>query len=79
MIGRISGTLLASQPPVLLIDVGGLGYEVEAPMSVFYDLPEIGQAIVMLTHLQVSQDHQTLYGFRSSSQRTLFRQLMNFP
>lgn len=60
----------------MVIDVGGVGYEVEAPMSVFYDLPDIGQAIVMLTHLQVSQDHQTLYGFRSSSQRTLFRQLM---
>jgi len=76
MIARLSGILLEKDPPRVVIDVGGVGYEVEAPMSVFYDLPDIGQAIVMLTHLQVSQDHQTLYGFRSSSQRTLFRQLM---
>ena len=59
-----------------MIDVNGVGYEVEAPMSVFYDLPETGQPIVMVTHLQVSQDHQTLYGFSSASERVLFRQLM---
>ena len=76
MISRLSGILLEKEPPNLVIDVGGVGYEVEAPMSVFYDLPETGQAIVMLTHMQVSQDHQTLYGFRSSSERTQFRQLL---
>ena len=76
MISRLSGILVEKDPPNLVIDVGGVGYEVEAPMSVFYDLPDTGQAIVMLTHMQVSQDHQTLYGFRSSSERTLFRQLL---
>ena len=76
MISRLSGILLEKDPPSLVIDVGGVGYEVEAPMSVFYDLPEAGQPIVMLTHMQVSQDHQTLYGFSSSAERTLFRQLM---
>lgn len=76
MISRLSGILVEKDPPNLVIDVGGVGYEVQAPMSVFYDLPDTGQAIVMLTHMQVSQDHQTLYGFRSSSERTLFRQLL---
>lgn len=76
MIARLSGILLEKDPPNLVIDVGGVGYEVEAPMSVFYDLPENGQPIVLLTHLQVSQDHQTLYGFRTSAERTLFRQLL---
>ena len=76
MIARLSGILLEKEPPTLLIDVNGVGYEVEAPASVFYDLPEIGQPIIMLIHMQVSQDHQTLYGFRSSSERILFRQLM---
>jgi Holliday junction DNA helicase RuvA len=76
MISRLSGTLIEKDPPSLVIDVNGVGYEVDAPMSVFYDLPEIGQAIVMVTHLQVSQDHQTLYGFSSTAERTLFRQLM---
>ncbi len=76
MISRLSGILLEKDPPHLVIDVGGVGYDVEAPMSVFYDLPETGQAIVMVTHMQVSQDHQTLYGFSTSSERILFRQLM---
>jgi Holliday junction DNA helicase RuvA len=76
MIARLSGILLEKEPPNLVIDVGGVGYEVEAPMSVFYDLPETGQPIVILTHMQVSQDHQTLYGFRSSAERILFRQLL---
>lgn len=76
MISRLSGILLEKEPPNLVIDVGGVGYEVEAPMSVFYDLPETGKPIVMVTHMQVSQDHQTLYGFRNSAERTLFRQLL---
>ncbi|MEE8308090.1 MAG: Holliday junction branch migration protein RuvA [Gammaproteobacteria bacterium] len=76
MIGRISGTLLASQPPVLLIDIGGLGYEVEAPMSVFYDLPEIGQTVTLVTHFQVKDDGQTLFGFSNEGQRQLFRNLL---
>ena len=76
MIGRISGTLLASQPPVLLIDVGGLGYELEAPMSVFYDLPEIGSTVTFVTHFQVKDDGQTLFGFSNEGQRQLFRNLL---
>ena len=76
MIGRISGTLLASQPPVLLIDVGGLGYEVEAPMSVFYDLPEVGHTVTLVTHFQVKDDGHTLYGFSHEGQRQLFRNLL---
>lgn len=76
MISRLSGILLEKQPPHVVIDVGGVGYEVEAPTSIFLDLPAIGKPVVILTHLQVSQDHQTLYGFASSAERTLFRQLL---
>lgn len=61
---------------MLMIDVGGVGYEVEAPLPVFSELPETGEEVVILTHLQVREDGQTLYGFTSESQRTLFRQLL---
>jgi Holliday junction DNA helicase RuvA len=76
MIARLSGTLIAKQPPLLVIDVAGVGYEVEAPLSVFYDLPEIGKPLVLLTHLQVKDDGHNLFGFANDSQRTLFRQLL---
>ena len=76
MIARLSGTLIDKHPPLMVIDVGGVGYEVEAPLSVVPDLPENGQEIVILTHLQVKEDGHTLYGFASESQRTLFRQLL---
>lgn len=76
MIGRLAGTLIAKLPPLLVIDVAGVGYEVEAPLSVFYDLPEIGQAIVLLTHLQIKDDAHTLYGFASESERVIFRRLL---
>ena len=76
MIARLAGTLIAKVPPLLVIDVAGVGYEVEAPLSVFYDLPEIGQPVVLLTHLQVKEDAHTLYGFGSESERLLFRQLL---
>lgn len=76
MIARLAGTLIAKVPPLLVIDVAGVGYEVEAPLSVFYDLPEIGQPVVLLTHLQVKEDAHTLYGFASESERLLFRQLL---
>ena len=76
MIARLSGTLIQKQPPLLLIDVGGVGYEVEAPLPVFSDLPELGAEVVLLTHLQVKEDGHTLFGFSSESQRTLFRQLL---
>ena len=76
MIARLSGTLVSKQPPTLVIDVNGVGYEVEAPLSVFYDLPESGQPVVLLTHLSVSDTAHTLYGFASEAERTLFRQLL---
>jgi len=76
MIARLAGVLIAKQPPLLVIDVAGVGYEVEAPLSVFYDLPALGQDIVLLTHLQIKDDAHTLYGFSSESQRTLFRKLL---
>lgn len=76
MISRLSGTLLEKQPPYIVIDVGGVGYEVEAPNGVFSQLPDLGKSVVLVTHLQVSQDHQTLYGFSTTQERTLFRQLM---
>jgi len=76
MIGRLSGILVAKHPPFLLIDVNGIGYEVEAPMSVFYELPENGQPVVLLTHLSIKDDAHTLYGFASESERRLFRQLL---
>lgn len=76
MIGRLSGTLIHKQPPIMMIDVGGVGYEIEAPIPVFAELPEVGSEVVVLTHLQVKEDGHTLYGFSSESQRTLFRQLL---
>jgi Holliday junction DNA helicase RuvA len=76
MIARLAGTLIYKQPPLMVIDVGGVGYEVEAPLSVFYDLPELGQAVVILTHLSIKDDSHTLYGFSSEAERTLFRQLL---
>ena len=76
MIGRLSGTLISIQPPLLLIDVQGVGYEVEVPLSVFYDLPEAGQPLVIVTHLQVKDDGHTLFGFSSDSERMVFRKLL---
>ena len=76
MIARLAGTLIHKQPPLMVIDIAGVGYEVEAPLSVFYDLPEIGQPVVVLTHLSIKDDSHTLYGFSSEAQRTLFRQLL---
>ena len=76
MIARLAGTLIHKLPPLMVIDIAGVGYEVEAPLSVFYDLPEIGQAVVILTHLSIKDDSHTLYGFSSEGERTLFRQLL---
>ncbi len=76
MIGRLHGTLLEKHPPRLLIDVGGLGYEVEAPMSTFYRLPEIGASVTLHTHLAVREDAHALYGFFTEAERTLFRSLI---
>lgn len=73
MIGRLRGVLVEKQPPHLLIDVAGVGYEVEAPMSTFYQLPETGQELTLLTHMVVREDAQLLFGFASESERQLFR------
>jgi len=76
MIGRLHGTLLQKSPPSLVIDVHGIGYEVEAPMTTFYDLPAPGQAVTLFTHLVVREDAHLLYGFSREAQRRLFRALL---
>jgi Holliday junction DNA helicase RuvA len=76
MIGRLSGTLLEKTPPLVLIDCNGVGYECEVPMSTFYNLPAVGEKVVMLTHFVVREDAQLLYGFGSSQERATFRQLL---
>ncbi len=76
MIGRITGRLVEKSPPHLLVDVGGLGYELQAPMSTFYHLPEPGEVVTLFTHLQVREDAHTLYGFVSGTDRQLFRTLI---
>jgi len=76
MIARLSGTLLDKSPPYLVIDVNGVGYEVEAPLGVFSDLPENGKQVAIVIHHHFSQDSQTLYGFVSLNERELFRKLL---
>ena len=76
MIARLSGILLEKNPPYLVIDVNGVGYEVEAPLGVFSDLPENGKQVAILIHHHFSQDSQTLYGFASLGERELFRKLL---
>lgn len=76
MIGRISGKLVLKQPPLLLVDVGGVAYEVEAPMSTFYKLPALGEAVVLQTHLTVREDAHLLFGFATATEKALFRELI---
>ena len=76
MIGRLQGTILEKQPPIILIDVHGVGYELEASMSTFYHLPECGESIILHTHLVVREDAQLLYGFHTLSERQMFRNLI---
>lgn len=76
MIGRLTGTLLQKNPPEILLDVGGVGYEVEVPMSTFYNLPNLGERVVLVTHLTVREDGHFLYGFGSEDERATFRQLL---
>ncbi len=76
MIGRLKGVLLEKQPPAILIDVQGVGYELEASMSTFYNLPECGETITLHTHMVVREDAQLLYGFFSPSERLMFRTLI---
>lgn len=76
MIGRLHGVLLRKEPPALLVEVGGVGYELEAPMTAFYELPAVGETVVLYTHLVVREDAHLLYGFVRESQRRLFRELL---
>ena len=76
MIGRLAGTLLQKNPPQVLVDVHGLGYEVDVPMSTFYNLPGLGEPVVLLTHLAVREDGHFLYGFGTEEERFAFRQLI---
>ena len=76
MIGRLHGEIILKQPPMLLLDVNGVGYEVEAPMSTFYTLPEVGAKAILFTHLAIREDAHVLYGFSNESERLLFRSLL---
>jgi Holliday junction DNA helicase RuvA len=76
MIGSLTGTLAWKQPPRLMLDVRGVGYEIEAPMSTFYELPQVGSALTLVTHLVVREDAHLLYGFMSEGERALFRALL---
>ena len=76
MIGRLTGLLAEKTPPQVLIDVGGVGYEVDVPMSSFYNLPGLGERVTLLTHLVVREDAQLLYGFLTAPERAAFRQLI---
>jgi Holliday junction DNA helicase RuvA len=73
MIGRLKGTLAHKQPPWLVVDVNGVGYELEAPMSTFYDLPEVGREVALFTHYAQKEDSVALYGFLREGERRLFR------
>lgn len=76
MIGFLRGVLVMKQPPALLLEVGGVGYEVEAPMSTFYKLPDPGQEVLLYTHLAIREDAHSLFGFISEAERVLFRTLI---
>ena len=76
MIGFLRGRLAVRHPPLLVVDVGGVGYELEAPMSTFYELPEVGGELTLLTHMLVREDAQQLYGFATEAERRLFRNLL---
>lgn len=76
MIGRITGKLLEKSPPTVLVEAGGVGYEVDVPMSTFFNLPAIGQGVALLTHFVVREDAQQLYGFLTPEERATFRELV---
>ena len=75
MIGRLKGILVHKQPPWLMVDVHGVGYELEAPMSTVFDLPEVGREVVLFTHYAQKEDSVSLYGFLRESERRLFREV----
>jgi holliday junction DNA helicase RuvA len=76
MIGRLTGMLAEKSPPLVLIDVNGVGYEVDVPMSTFYNLPALGERVTLLTHLVVREDAHLLYGFLTPAERSTFRELV---
>ena len=76
MIGRITGKLLAKQPPQIIVDVQGVGYEIDVPISTLYQLPATGAELTLFTHLTVREDAHLLYGFATEQERTVFRQLL---
>jgi Holliday junction DNA helicase RuvA len=76
MIGRLSGILVAKNPPQILLDVGGIGYEIDVPMSTFYNLPVAGEPVSLQTHMIVREDGHFLYGFLTEDERAAFRQLL---
>ncbi len=76
MIGRIEGRLLEKNPPTLLIDAGGVGYEIDVPMSTLYHLPAVGERVTLLTHMVVREDAHLLYGFGTAEERGAFRELI---
>lgn len=76
MIGQITGKLIAKQPPEVLIDVNGVGYEIQLPMTCFYALPKLNETVTLVTHFVVREDAQLLYGFNSQAERSLFRLLI---
>lgn len=76
MIGRLSGILLEKNPPQIVVDCGGLGYEIDVPMSTFYNLPATGEKVMLLTHLTIREDAHLLYGFGSAEERNAFRQVI---
>jgi Holliday junction DNA helicase RuvA len=76
MIGRLAGVLLEKNPPQIVVEAAGVGYEIEVPMSTFYNLPATGERVTLLTHLVVREDAHLLYGFATDSERRAFRQLL---
>jgi Holliday junction DNA helicase RuvA len=76
MIGRISGILLEKNPPQLLVDCNGVGYEVDVPMSTYYNLPQLGEKVVLFTHQAIREDAHLLFGFGNANERAVFRQLI---
>lgn len=76
MIGRLAGILAVKDPPQIIVDANGVGYEVDVPMSTFYDLPSLGERVTLLTHMVVREDAQLLYGFLTDGERECFRQLI---
>ena len=76
MIGRISGILLEKNPPQLLVDCQGVGYEVDVPMSTYYNLPQLGEKVTLFTHQAIREDAHLLFGFDNAAERAVFRQLI---